>query len=66
MNRNTFELNKQKQGFLTQQTRAACWKCDHAISQADNNAYQCSKGGFFVTAYAVCNIFKFEKVRTTP
>ena len=55
---NTFDLAKQRQHFEPALSRPACRMCVHALGQSPASGYRCMRGGFFVTAYAICKDFK--------
>ena len=57
MSTNTFDLAKQRQGFVPAQRRPSCQSCAHAHRMVHGNSnvgLQCMLGGFFVTPMGVC------------
>lgn len=70
MRRNTFELAKQRQGYIHAQQRPSCHSCQHAhrmVHQGGNVGLQCMLGGFFVTAMGACERHeKLEPQAATP
>ncbi len=57
----TFDLAKQRQQFVRSSDRAGCSNCRHGKESVvermppwDKSSWRCMKGGFFVTAFAIC------------
>lgn len=57
-----FERIKLMQHFKHANARDACRVCAHVKGTAPATGYQCMKGGFFVTAYAICDAFERKPV----
>jgi hypothetical protein len=51
--RNSITATKSRMGYLTATRRAMCGNCQHALQ--DGQLFDCGKGGFFTTRYAVCD-----------
>jgi hypothetical protein len=62
MSLNTFDRAKLKQHFQPAMARPACHACTHASGSRPSTGFQCMKGGFFVTAYAICDAFERKPV----
>ena len=62
MTLNTFDRAKLNQKFQPALARTACRQCTHASGQSVTSGYRCMKGGFFVTAYAICDLFERKPV----
>lgn len=60
MSLNTFERAKVRQNFKQASTRPCCQQCEHCHPLKPDSGFRCMKGGFFVTAYAVCDIFQVK------
>jgi hypothetical protein len=58
MSLNTFDRAKLKQHFQPAMARPACRSCIQASGALQPSGYRCMKGGFFVTAYAICDAFE--------
>jgi hypothetical protein len=54
MSRSPIDAAKAAQGFVPAQERPRCGTCAHSV-ECYGSAYQCRKGGFLVSLYAVCN-----------
>lgn len=59
MSLNTFDRAKMAQGFQPALARPRCMNCHNRSTAPVNGGYQCMKGGFFVTAWAVCNAHQY-------
>lgn len=57
MSASTFELAKKHQAFLAANDRPACRRCADGNHLTDGG-WQCMKGGFFCSAYGVCDQFR--------
>lgn len=64
-------VSKAAQGFVQASARPSCCNCKHGDQQFsgrmppyDTSSWRCKKGGFYVTARAICNAH--EPARTSP
>lgn len=52
MSGNTFDLAKQRQGYLMPMQRTSCNNCQHRMV----HHMQCGRSGIYVQAFGVCNL----------
>ena len=51
---------KGMQGFVSAAQRKRCGICQH-VAKAHTDTFQCRKGGFLVSAYAVCKAWEVKQ-----
>lgn len=62
MSLNTFDRAKIAQKFQPAAGRPACKNCQHASTRGLISGVQCMKGGFFATAYSICDAYEFKPI----
>lgn len=66
MSLNRFDRAKISQNFQPAKRRPACGNCMHSSASGLDYGTQCMKGGFFATAYAVCDLHEAKVATPAP